>query len=141
MDNSESGRFVDHNWVKTLNGQIGLFAIAVAMIVIVIIILTFIIRIFQFPHLRKHVGDYFIDLFADNTRSIPTRILKMIVFLLLTAGLVGLTSYNVYKMINDPPSLSVTLEENNISPSMLFCPGLENIAFELNSAEYFTNFN
>src|SRR6266516_2292844 len=102
MDNSpESGRFVDHVWVKTLNGHMGLFAIAVAMIVIVIIILTFVIRIFQFPHLRKHVSDYFIDLFADNTRSVPTRILKTIVFLLLTAGLLGLTSYNIYKMIND----------------------------------------
>lgn len=89
---------MDHKLYEIFNGIPGLFAIAVAIIFVAIIILIFIVRIYQFPHLRKQI------FVVDNTLSVHTRIFKLIVFLLLTAGLIGVIVYNVYKMIHDPPS-------------------------------------
>ncbi|PKK65816.1 hypothetical protein RhiirC2_785612 [Rhizophagus irregularis] len=83
------------------------------------------------------VINYFI---AVNTRSVPTRILKMIVFFLLTAGFVGVITYNIHKMIYDPPKLSVTLEDNRNPPSMLICNMLyDNL--EIVSAKYYRSFS
>ncbi|GBC47984.2 pogo transposable element with KRAB domain [Rhizophagus irregularis DAOM 181602=DAOM 197198] len=84
------------------------------------------------------VINYFI---AGNTRSVPsTRILKMIVFFLLTAGLVGVITYNIHKMIYDPPKLSVTLEDNRNPPSMLICNMLyDNL--EIVYAKYYRSFS
>jgi hypothetical protein len=120
----DSDRYIEHDLLVSLNGKIGIFAIAVAIIFIHIIILIFIVRIFQFPRFRQQVINYYI---ADSTRSVPTRILKMIIFLLLTAGLVAVTYYNVDKMINSPPKLSTELTENKSFPSMLFCRNLPNV--------------
>lgn len=115
----------NRNWYETLNGGAGLFAVAVAIIFVFIIIIVFIIRIIQFPRLRQQIINDFNDCIVDNTRSVPTRILKVIIFLLLTAGLVGVIYFNVSKMIHDSPKISVTLVKNNMAPSMLFCGKLE----------------
>uniref|UniRef100_U9TTV2 Uncharacterized protein n=1 Tax=Rhizophagus irregularis (strain DAOM 181602 / DAOM 197198 / MUCL 43194) TaxID=747089 RepID=U9TTV2_RHIID len=130
-DTLNSGSFVNHDWFETLNGEI-------AIIFVSIIILIFIVRIIQLPNLRKQVINYFI---AGNTRSVPsTRILKMIVFFLLTAGLVGVITYNIHKMIYDPPKLSVTLEDNRNPPSMLICNMLyDNL--EIVYAKYYRSFS
>ncbi|CAB4485287.1 hypothetical protein RhiirA5_406314 [Rhizophagus irregularis] len=137
-DTLNSGSFVNHDWFETLNGEIGIFAITVAIIFVSIIILIFIVRIIQLPNLRKQVINYFI---AGNTRSVPsTRILKMIVFFLLTAGLIGVITYNIHKMIYDPPKLSVTLEDNRNPPSMLICNMLyDNL--EIVYAKYYRSFS
>src|SRR4051794_23346061 len=117
MDNTPySGRLIDHRWFIVLNGIPGLFAIMVAVNFVAIIIIIFIVRIFQFPHLRRQI------FVADNTQSARTRILEVIVFLLLAADLLGVIIYNVYKMIHDPPKISVTVEVNKSPPSMLVCP-------------------
>ncbi|CAB4389299.1 unnamed protein product [Rhizophagus irregularis] len=141
MDDSlDSGHFVEYDWLETLNGKIGVFAVIVAIIFVVIIILTFIVRIFQFPQFRQQFINYFID---DNTRSVPTRILKIITFLLLTFGFVAVTSYNVRKMIFYPPKLSMTLEENKSFPSMLFCRNTQNpdAKLEIVIAKYYASFD
>uniref|UniRef100_U9THR0 Uncharacterized protein n=1 Tax=Rhizophagus irregularis (strain DAOM 181602 / DAOM 197198 / MUCL 43194) TaxID=747089 RepID=U9THR0_RHIID len=141
MDDSlDSGHFVEYDWLETLNGKIGVFAVIVAIIFVVIIILTFIVRIFQFPQFRQQFINYFID---DNTRSVPTRILKIITFLLLTFGFVAVTSYNVRKMIFYPPKLSMTLEENKSFPSMLFCLNTQNpdAKLEIVIAKYYVSFD
>lgn len=141
MDDSlDSGYFVDHDWLETFNGKIGVFAVMVAIIFIVIIILTFIVRIFQYPQFRQQFINYFID---DNTRSVPTRILKIIMFLLLTVGFVAVTSYNVRKMIYYPPKLSMTLEENKSFPSMLFCLNTQNPGanLEIVTAKYYASYD
>lgn len=44
-DTLNSGSFVNHDWFETLNGEIGIFAITVAIIFVSIIILIFIVRI------------------------------------------------------------------------------------------------
>ncbi|CAB5198118.1 hypothetical protein RhiirA5_418196 [Rhizophagus irregularis] len=124
----------DLNWYETLNGKTGIFAIAVVIIFVSIIIITFIVRIIQFPHLRQQVINYLI---ADSTRSAPTRIFKMIIFLFLTAGLVGVIYFNVYKMFHYPPKLSMSLEEVDSFPSMLFCPTIKNANFEIMEAGYY----
>ncbi|RGB22444.1 hypothetical protein C1646_776089 [Rhizophagus diaphanus] len=126
------------DWYETLNGKTGIFAIAVVIIFVSIIIIIFIVRIIQFPHLRQQIINYFI---ADSTRSVPTRILKMIIFLFLTAGLVGVIYFNVYKMIHYPPKLSMSLEEVDSPPSMLFCPTVRNNSFEIISAGFYENFH
>ncbi|CAB5359089.1 unnamed protein product [Rhizophagus irregularis] len=63
---------MDQKLYETLNRKPGLFAIAAAMIFVIIIILTFIVRIFQFPHHRQQY------LISENTQSVPTRILCII---------------------------------------------------------------
>ncbi|CAB4396209.1 unnamed protein product [Rhizophagus irregularis] len=109
-DTLNSGSFVNHDWFETLNGEIGIFAITVAII-------------FEFLY-----------------SFVPTRILKMIVFFLLTAGFVGVITYNIHKMIYDPPKLSVTLEDNRNPPSMLICNMLyDNL--EIVSAKYYRSFS
>jgi hypothetical protein len=123
---------MDYKLYATLNRLPGLVAIAATMIFGIIIIFTFIVRIFQFPHLRQKY------LITDNTQSAPTRILKTIVFLLLTAGLLGVISFNAYKMKNDPPKLLVTVERSIESPSILICKS-DNIVF--NTARYYDSFN
>ncbi|CAB4421649.1 unnamed protein product [Rhizophagus irregularis] len=134
MDSSRSSLYDNYDLYETLNGKTGIFAIAVVMIFVSIIIITFIVRIIQFPHLRQQVTNYFI---ADSTRSAPTRILKMIIFLFLIAGLVGVIYFNVYKMFHYPPKLSMSLEENNSFPSMLFCPNIKNDSFKIVAASYY----
>ncbi|CAB4495369.1 hypothetical protein GLOIN_2v1700217 [Rhizophagus irregularis DAOM 181602=DAOM 197198] len=134
MDSLGSNPYDIYDWYETLNGKTGIFAIAVVIIFVSIIIITFIVRIIQFPHLRQQVINYFI---ADCTQSAPTRILKMIIFLFLTAGLVGVIYFNVYKMVNYPPKLSMSLEENDSFPSMLFCPVYKDASFEIVSANYY----
>ncbi|CAB4478892.1 hypothetical protein RhiirA1_472947 [Rhizophagus irregularis] len=126
----------NHSWRETLNGGAGLFALAVAIIFASIIIIVFIIRIIQLPRLRQQIINDFNDGMVDNTRSVPTRILKVIIFLLLTAGLVGVIYFNISKMIHDTPKISVTLIENNMAPSMLFCNN-----FTIISAKYYYTFN
>ncbi|CAB4495373.1 unnamed protein product [Rhizophagus irregularis] len=91
-------------------------------------------RLSMFPHLHQQVTNYFI---ADSTQSTPTRILKMIIFLFLTAGLVGVIYFNVYKMFHYPPKLSISLDENDSPPSMLFCPNYKNSSFKIESAYYY----
>uniref|UniRef100_U9UDS3 Uncharacterized protein n=1 Tax=Rhizophagus irregularis (strain DAOM 181602 / DAOM 197198 / MUCL 43194) TaxID=747089 RepID=U9UDS3_RHIID len=132
----------DHSWRETLNGGAGLFALAVAIIFAFIIIIVFIIRIIQLPRLRQQIINDFNDGMVDNTRSVPTRILKVIIFLLLTAGLVGVLYFNISKMIHDSPKISVTLIKNDMAPSMLFCNG-GNKTFSLKyiSGEYYPIFN
>ncbi|CAB4389981.1 unnamed protein product [Rhizophagus irregularis] len=138
MDSLGSNPYDIYDWYETLNGKTGIFAIAVVIIFVSIIIITFIVRIIQFPHLRQQVINYFI---ADSTQSAPTRILKMIIFLFLTAGLVGVIYFNVYKMVNYPPKLSMSLEENDSFPSMLFCPNVKDDSFKIVSANYICNKN
>ncbi|CAB4375476.1 unnamed protein product [Rhizophagus irregularis] len=123
----------NHSWYETLNGGAGLFALAVAIIFVFIIIIVFIIRIIQLPRLRQQVIDDFSV--VDNTRSVPTRILKVIIFLLLTAGLVGVIYFNISKMIYDSPKISVALIKNNKAPSMLFCNGAKS-SLKYTYAEY-----
>ncbi|PKB96168.1 hypothetical protein RhiirA5_435326 [Rhizophagus irregularis] len=123
----------NHSWYETLNGGAGLFALAVAIIFVFIIIIVFIIRIIQLPRFRQQVIDDFSV--VDNTRSVPTRILKVIIFLLLTAGLVGVIYFNISKMIYDSPKISVALIKNNKAPSMLFCNGKER-SLKYTYAEY-----
>ncbi|CAB5181181.1 unnamed protein product [Rhizophagus irregularis] len=123
---------MDYKLYETLNRLPGLFAIAATMIFGIIIIFTFIVRIFQFPHLRQKYWQY------DNTQSIPTRILKTTVFLLLAAGLLGVISYNVYKMKNDPPKLLVTIERSKEPPSMLVCKS-DDMTFI--TVRYYDSFN
>ncbi|CAB4421652.1 unnamed protein product [Rhizophagus irregularis] len=127
-DSLGSSQYENHNWYETLNGKTGIFAIAVVIIFVSIIIITFIVRIIQFPYLRQQVTNYFI---ADNTRSAPTKMLKIIIFLFLTAGLVGVICFNVYKMFHYPPKLSISLEENDSFPSMLFCPNYKDDSFKI----------
>ncbi|RGB35057.1 hypothetical protein C1646_742444 [Rhizophagus diaphanus] len=124
----------NRSWYEILNGGAGLFALAVAIIFVSIIIIVFIIRIIQLPRLRQQVIDDFNV--VDNTRSVPTRILQVIISLLLFAGLVGVIYFNVSKMIYDPPKISVALIRNNIAPSMLFCGSVE-----YNFANYNPDFN
>uniref|UniRef100_U9UUI5 Uncharacterized protein n=1 Tax=Rhizophagus irregularis (strain DAOM 181602 / DAOM 197198 / MUCL 43194) TaxID=747089 RepID=U9UUI5_RHIID len=129
----------NHSWYETLNGGAGLFALAVAIIFVFIIIIVFIIRIIQLPRLRQQVIDDFSV--VDNTRSVPTRILKVIIFLLLTAGLVGVIYFNISKMIYDSPKISVALIKNNMmAPFMLFCNG-EKRSLKYTSAEYYPAIN
>ncbi|RGB40032.1 hypothetical protein C1646_739834 [Rhizophagus diaphanus] len=141
MDDSlDSGDFVEYDLLETLNGKIGVFAVIVGIIFVVIIFLTFIVRIFQFPQFRQQFINYFID---DNTRSVPTRILRIITFSLLTFGFIAVTSYNVHRMIFYPPKLSMTLEENRSFPSMLFCLNNQNTdaKLEIVIAEYYASFD
>lgn len=132
----EFGRFNGGlEWDKKLNGISGLIAITAFVNLAAIIIFIFIVRIFQFPTIRKR---YFI---TNKTQSVPTRALKAIVLLLLIAGLVGLTYYNIHKMIYDPSKISVTVEKNKSSPSMLFCPMDLDAVFTVASAVYVTSLN
>ncbi|PKY29740.1 hypothetical protein RhiirB3_446477 [Rhizophagus irregularis] len=130
-----SGNLIGLEWAKKLNGIPGLIAIVASIIFVFSIIFTFIVRLFQFRNLRKR---YFI---SDNTQSIHTRVLKAIVYLFLIAGLIGVIIYNVNKLKNDTPKLSVTLEENESSPSMLICSSASYIYLNLVHAEYSTSFN
>ncbi|PKC10126.1 hypothetical protein RhiirA5_374900 [Rhizophagus irregularis] len=123
---------MDYKLYETLNRLPGLFAIAATMFFGIIIIVIFIVRIFQFPHLRQKYWQH------DNTQSIPTRILKTIIFLLLAAGLIGVVSYNVYKMKNDPPKFLVTVERSKELPSILICQS-DDITF--NTVRYYNSFN
>ncbi|CAB4440265.1 unnamed protein product [Rhizophagus irregularis] len=132
----------DHRWRETLNGGAGLFALAVAIVFAFIIIIVFIIRIIQLPRLRQQIINDFNDGMVDNTRSVPTRILKVIIFLLLTAGLVGVLYFNISKMIHDSPKISVTLIKNDMAPSMLFCNGGSNTTrLNYTSGRYYPIFN
>ncbi|RIA96115.1 hypothetical protein C1645_872267 [Glomus cerebriforme] len=124
MDDKSAGSFQELRWFKIINGIPGLFAISVTLIFIVTVAVIFIIRILRpddHYEYRKQVREYFTDLLADKNRSRHTRITKTIVFIFLAAGLLGLTIYNVDKMINDDPLISSNLEDNTLSPSFLFC--------------------
>ncbi|UZN98926.1 uncharacterized protein OCT59_000210 [Rhizophagus irregularis] len=81
MDGSDN--FTDSRLFKVLGGYVGLAGIAIAMIFVAFIIFIFIVRIIQYPHLRQQIIDH---ITSKSTRSIHTRILKMIVFFLFTAG-------------------------------------------------------
>lgn len=136
MDGSD--HFTDSRLFKALGGYIGLAGIAIAMVFVALIILIFIVRIIQYTHLRQQVINY---MTGKSTRSVHTRILKTIVFFLFAAGLIGLTSYSIYKLIHDPPNvLPATFESNTISPSILFCPSTDSELIFI-SADYHGSFN
>ena len=63
----------------------------------------------------------------------------MTVFLILAAGFVAVVYYNVKKMAMDDPLLSVKVENNTLSPSLLFCT-TDPVDIKVESAVY-TNIN
>ncbi|RIA96118.1 hypothetical protein C1645_815801 [Glomus cerebriforme] len=139
MDDKSAGSFQELRWFKIINGIPGLFAISVTLIFIVTVVVIFIIRILRpddHYEYRKQVKEYFTDLLADKNRSHHTRVTKTIVFIFLAAGLLGLTIYNVDKMINDDPLISSKLEDNTLSPSFLFCPSSADNELSFRTALY-----
>src|SRR3989337_3029336 len=105
MDDESIGSFQELRWVKIINGIPGLFSIIVTLIFIVIVIVIFIVRILR-PGYRTQVGEGCVELLYNKNRSYHTRVTQTIVFILLAVGLIGVTIYNVDRMINDDPLIS-----------------------------------
>src|ERR1043165_4139906 len=132
-DIPKEGSLEAQKWVKTVNDIPGIVALSIAGCFIFIIIIILIIQVFRD---RNNVWKYFTEYFhldkeqRDNTRSI-----RFIVFVILAAGLVFVIYYNINKMINGSPLVSWELIDNDLSPSILFCPIHQNERIDLASAK------
>src|SRR5436190_21054066 len=103
-------------WFKTINGPTGIVSIAVFAIIFIVLAFIYIKRI------RKDPLKIF-SIYTDDHRSRRTKILKLIVFLMLATGFVAVVYYNIRKMAKGDPNISITVENNTFTPSILFCPG------------------
>ncbi|CAG8561715.1 11444_t:CDS:1 [Diversispora eburnea] len=113
--------FRSHAWVKTANGIPGIIALSFGVCFGTIVIIYAIVKIVDN---HKNALMHFINFFHINKeedKQDKTRPARIVVFLLLAAGLLIATVYNVTKMF-DRPLVSLMLLENSIPPSILLCP-------------------
>src|SRR3954454_9922838 len=136
-------KYSDRRWYKVVNGGIGVAAIIFALLFFVIVILIYILRIWQSSD--KKLSRELLYLFTGddrptvrNRRKTAAKYLRATVFLLLAVGFVAVIYYNVKKMVNDDPLVSVSVKDNEKSPSILFC-GDNTTSIEVLGAEYYFN--
>jgi hypothetical protein len=125
--------FVESRFYKAINGGIGLAAILLASIFFITVIVIYLIRTCQ---TRKNLFNNLSSHLTGDARSTPAKFLRAAVFLLLTGGFAAVIYYNINKMMTDDPIVTVKVEKNEESPSILFCSPTP---VEISKATYFEN--
>src|SRR3954453_4951560 len=109
--------FFESRFYKAFNGGFGLAAIFFALVFFVTVIVIYIIRTRQ---ARKNLFSESFSYLTGDAQHSAAKLLRSTIFLLLAAGFVAVIYYNVKKMLTDDPLVSVKVEDNIYSPSVLF---------------------
>jgi hypothetical protein len=109
--------FKESRWYKVMNGGVGLTATFFALLFFVLVITYYIVRIRQSG--KSLFKELFTSLTGDGQKS--AKILRASIFLLLALGFIAVLSYNINKMATDDPKISLKVDVNKKSPSIIFC--------------------
>ncbi|GBB96823.1 hypothetical protein RclHR1_28440001 [Rhizophagus clarus] len=101
---------------KALNGNVGLLAIFFGLISFIVILTIYVIRTYQ-AYYRNGPPSYV----TGYTQNFSTKFLRLIVGFLFSAGFVVFGYYDINKMLTGDPLVSMKVENNTYSPSILFC--------------------
>src|SRR5436190_16040481 len=105
--------FRESRLYKVFNGEFGLAALFFAFVFFAIVIFYYILRIRQF---RKNLFGELYPYLTGDAQSPVAKFLRATIFLLLAAGFVAVIYYNVNKMLNGDPMVSVKVENNTFTP-------------------------
>src|SRR5436190_543895 len=114
---------------KAVNKKVGLAALLVALVFFLIVVVVYVVRTYidSRKNNKNFFGEFFAFLDDKQKRTIPTKFLRAFVLLLLAICLAAVICYNVYIMGWDKPKIIVYVEDNKKPPSVLFCPGFNDV--------------
>jgi hypothetical protein len=108
----------ESRWYKVMNGWVGLTAAFFALLFFVLVITYYIVRVHQSG--KSLFKELLTSLTGDGRKS--SKILRASIFLLLALGFIAVLIYNITKMATGDPKISLKVDVNKESPSIIFCP-------------------